>query len=417
VPGTKDNSPKISAASLATALLRDDWKAALLLYIVLALPGLSQITFQYSAALYQLPLLVGQRVLSLAALYLWGYRCLRILSSGKWRWSTTSFALLLVVGLILWAVATLPIYLLQGVSPDLRALCLALLTIGTTFAYLYYFYFFPLLLNVRNPWLALTKARALLKDHGFWLPLRIEVPTLGLMLLATGAAFISYPDGREPVSAALAEAAQPIAWLLSSYLGIAYGLLALSDSEWRALQLDPYRTERFESLVKRSFHSLTTFLELRLGIMVFLISICLWSGNEMRKFSLPPPGECTVESLKLEEQKVYVTLEVHDPVFALRSFEPLLFTLRGEQGRQVSNPPEGVFLLEHGQRYDARFEFPRDTQAHKIELVFTSQFSADELARFTDVYLWYRGARLLNLRFAQGSPGTANATPSPSSTQ
>ena len=410
--------PPPAPAAVAVALLRQEWPAALLASLALALPALLKIVFSLSPLLFELPLALIQRVLELAALYFWGFRCLRSLAPGAWRWSFRSLALMLVVGTLLWGALTLPFFLVRVLqSVESRSFALTCLIVATVCAYLYYFYFFPLILNGAHPLRALAHAREYLRGDPY-LPLRIEVPTFSLMLLVTGLILIPYPDGREILSSLLAACAQPLAWLLSSFLGIAYGLRALSAEAWRSLQLDPYRSERLDSLAKRGSGRLAALLELRAGALLLMISLPLWGANLLRVIRMPPSAAIELRELRVDQEKVRLMLNVRDERYALRGFDPMLFTLAGEHGTLVSPPPQEVRVRDHNRDIDGRRAFPRDAYAHTIELVFVPLQPAEQLKKLTDIHLWYRGARIMRLDFGKPDPAevpplSATAAPFP----
>lgn len=396
--------------------MRQEWKAVLVWYALLTLPGVLEVSFSLSSATYLLPLTLFERALEMIALYIWGYRCLRSLKTGPWRWSPWALTLMVIIGLLLWGACTVPLAAIKvAQSPNLRSLALVLLGLGIVCAYLFYFYFFPLLQHTTSISQVFREARLqIIKQRD--LPLRIEIPTMGAMFLLSGLALAFYPDGRHLPSALLAKLIEPLAWVLSSFLGIAYGILMLSESEWHAQHLDPYRKERLASLVLRSSPTLTSLMDLRNGIVLLIVSLSLWGGNTLRLFQMPPAGKIELKAISVEAPLVRVTIEIRDQEYAQRGFEPMQFSLSGENGTMLSPPPSQIMLLEHGRSRDVRFDFPRDTFAHTIDLVFEPTQDAKQLKNLRDIYLWYNHARLMQLDFSKATtlaPSDANPSPSP----
>ena len=70
-------------------------------------------------------------------------------------------------------------------------------------------------------------------------------------LLLVGASQIPYPDGRSLSWLLVGSVAEGIFWILSTYTGLALALTLFSDSDWRRVGLDHYRTERLATLAKQ----------------------------------------------------------------------------------------------------------------------------------------------------------------------
>jgi len=204
-----------------------------------------------------------------------------------------------------------------------------------------------------------------------------------------------YPDGRNVVLQTLSQIWLGIFFVLSTYLGLSYVLIAIPDSVWREEKLDPYKKERLETLSKigRPIH---VFFSPQGLFVISLLGLFCFLGNRMRWMTLPPPSSITLVNAVAEASTVELTLKLKDDEFLLRGTYPLMFALRGEQGSTVSAYPKKIVNAES--KEDESFIIPGIESSKLITLSFETDRAGKALTELEDLYLWYNKVKLFNVR-------------------
>ncbi len=405
----KSSEPESNPFRLAAGLMWNDRVLLLALYPLLVLPVLVETIFEFTTPVLSGGVMILDRIFQLIVFYYIGTRWVRKLSPTSPGRSGNPF-LYFVFGILVWALFVIPLTLLRTVELNgVRMLALFLIGPATYIAYQYYLYFLPLFSGARSLREALNEARAYVRTDPL-LPLRIELPSLGIMFILTGLLTSPYPDNRELISSISTSFASGTAWIISCYLGLAYGFCEMPESTWRALSLDPYRKARITTLSIHAADWLHPLLTLKAGIISVLISIPLWGGNMIRLVQTPPSATIKILSSevsgeeKTEESVVKLVLEVQDTAFNLRGFQIMNFSLGGEKGTPLAPPPVEATLLDEryspGER-DARLTFPRDSEPHKVALTFKAMRGAEAMRSLQDIHLWYRAAKVAKINLSE----------------
>lgn len=279
--------------------------------------------------------------------------------------------------------------------PPAAQLLIFLVALPTlVFAWCYYLLPAALLLGVRPLGEAARFSRAFtLADP--WLPLRILLPAVGLKILLVGLVSAADPDGRHAVTALGIGLGSGAGTLLATYLTLGFIIARLPERTWSELGLDPYRQARTTTLVVHSRPWLARRLNLRAATLTCAIGALIWGANAIRLSELPPAAEISPRRLTIAGSSVRVVLDVTDSTYRFRGFQPIFFSLAGESGFALARFPQSV--TTPGAANELLLGVPRDRDTLPLELVFTTNRSAAELAQAEDLYLWYRRARIVRL--------------------
>lgn len=398
---------------VAAGLLWEDRTKAALWYLILISPALCGSALGARSEGAVIMLRVFARVLDLAFLYVVWVQTLRKLSRNEFSGSFYSFGLLLIIGCLTWIAMLVPGVFagpqtLTGAAPLLLPLSLTALICS----YVFFFYHVPLILNHRSPRKILSLAYSFVA-RDWLLPVKVMAGPAGLMYLMLGLIAIPAPDGRYAAALYLSDLIGGTFWVLCTYTGLAAALLYLTDDDWRSAKLDPYRQARLTTLAMQSSEILKFILKPSHGYQMLAVSLIVWAGNYARLSEMPPTPHISVVSLHAQDRRVHLSLDLTDERFSFRGFQPLHFRLGGAKGKWISNFPERASIP--GDPRDARFGFSTAATKNRLLLEFVADRPHDELAELEDLFLWYRGARLLKLNFkipdhSAGKPSGDKAT-------
>jgi len=239
--------------------------------------------------------------------------------------------------------------------------------------------------------------------------IRSLVAPAAVTALVVGILWYPSPDGRSLFWATAASAAEGLFWVLSTYTGLAFALVLIDDSEWRAAGLDPYRQQRLKTLEAQGRASRFNWLSARSGIKIFLVALCVIIGDLVQGFSMEPAARITVESYKVQDRGISVVIDLADPVYKFRGFNPYAFSLASQTGLEVvSSRIEKVSLAPDGEAL--RGTLPSQTDPIKLYVTFKSHKTDDAVKEMDNLYLWYNLRAVVPLR----SDGGTSADPSTS---
>lgn len=252
--------------------------------------------------------------------------------------------------------------------------------LGTVLSYIWYFglvvvYFGGTLAEAKN-----------FVSNDKLLPCRIVGISAGIPLLWYGVLYILYPDGRELTSSIFAQGAWGIFWIISSYLTLAYFLLA------KPKDFEPYLAQRLETI------SLQGKITSKNCITLAMIGGLLIAANTLRSLELPPSPSILIEDVRTEGNNVYLTLDLKDEVFKFTGFVPFYFSLRGGTGTSISKNP--IEVRENSKP----ILFLKRKDRTKLELSFVTDRSGEGLTGLKDLYLWYKNVKLGQVVFNQPLP-------------
>ena len=242
---------------------------------------------------------------------------------------------------------------------------------------------------------------------------RSLVAPAAVTALVVGILWCPSPDGRSLFWATAASAAEGLFWVLSSYTGLAFALVLIDESQWRAAGLDPYRQQRLKTLEAQGRASRFNWLSVRSGIKIFLVAVCVIIGDLVQGFSMEPAARISVGSYTVQDRGISVVIDLADPVYKFRGFNPYAFSLASQTGLEViSSRIEKVSLAPDGEAL--RGALPSQTGPIKLYVTFKSHKTDDALKGMDNLYLWYNLRAIVPLRGDGGSSaGPARAPTSP----
>jgi hypothetical protein len=241
--------------------------------------------------------------------------------------------------------------------------------------------------------------------------IRSLVAPAAVTALVVGILWYPSPDGRSLFWATAASAAEGLFWVLSTYTGLAFALVLIDDSEWRAAGLDPYRQQRLKTLEAQGRASRFNWLSARSGIKIFLVALCVIIGDLVQGFSMEPAARITVESYKVQDRGISVVIDLADPVYKFRGFNPYAFSLASQTGLEVvSSRIEKVSLAPDGEAL--RGTMPSQIDPIKLYVTFKSHKTDEALKEMDNLYLWYNLRAVVPLR-SDGGNSLHPSTPPP----
>ena len=278
---------------------------------------------------------------------------------------------------------------------------------GLIVGYRYYFYFLPLLLGVAPASNLLSETRSYtLADRAG--PLRVMVAPFAITTLLVSLAQLPSPDGRSLLVSFISSALVGVFWILSSYLALAYALLFLSSPAWRDSALDPYRKERLETISVNAQTRLTNALRPKAGLRTLALALLLVMANFVRQISVPPSVKVELVSIEANQQTVIMVVNLHDPDFKFRGFNPRAFMLAGEGGRPVSTTMAKV--SEVGGKSDDVNDLSGRSDV-KLKLQFEIDRSAEDLRQLQDLWLWYQFSKIIYISPSLNADQSPKPTP------
>ena len=396
----QNNNLRKEAATLAAALIRSDFQFLLGIYPILVLPQIlgNFVLFEHTAGIAILFAL--SRSIEVGLLFVVTRRLFNKLSLAPKSWSFQAFGKFLFVGFFIWLLLILPgipamIFERQNIS---FALHLLLVLPGLFCWYRYYFYFVPLGasqdISIKE---ALSSSASFINADPF-LPFRTLVAPIGVWLFLTSLPFLPYPDGRDLTFVIAADILSGSFWVLSTYLSLAFAIIYIGDPSWRLLGLDPYRTSRIDTLKHRAPPLITKILSPKGSFFVLLaLGIPFWLINLGRLLDLPPAPEITLISASALNNQVQIVLDLKDEKYKYRGFQPLNFHLAGEKESISRNPDKATVEGLEGNRLLSLYPAKDPV---KLTLAFTTSRSGRALLELEDLFLWYKGVKITQVRLS-----------------
>lgn len=244
---------------------------------------------------------------------------------------------------------------------------------------------------------------------------RSLIAPIALTIVCSTLFLMPYPDGRSLPWIAAAAACEGIFWILSTYTGLALALTLFGEGEWRAAGLSHYRSDRLSTLEAQGGKTLPKYLAPRFGFMMLGVALFFWIGNFSRLSQLAPAATVAIRSVRVEDYKVTVVLDIEDREFKYRGFQPQAFFLASKTGTAQSNG-----LVAASQDSVTASGVIGSIKSNEGEpttlfLTFSSPKTGAVLQSLDNMWLWYRLAPLLPippemLKMAEALPATS--TPS-----
>ena len=372
-------------------LWQDRFWAIAMLCLTSALPILSYLRSDTQ----ELP---GGYILSMAlidclAVYLISVSCLRHLGKASlpfislWGLANIGF------GMGLWIIMNGPTVVVQSMpaenlSAPLRLSLLVIVLISIYFNLRFAFYHFTLAAGFRNSLTEAIKLSANLTKANIFLPVRVVIGPMALMVLLTGIISALAPDGSSLEIDLLSTLLRRAILLPIAYLSCAFASLLLTDSAWRELGLDPYRSSRLSTLAFRGSPGLAKLFQPKQALIIVLLGAMVWLGNGLRNFETPPKPSISIIATAAGDNSAQIKLHLADSEFKFRGFNPNWFLIRGAEGTKISSSPTNV-----------NFHISPDRTSAELSLDFSTEKSAVEIAKLKDLYLWYMNAKLIPLSF------------------
>lgn len=399
--------------AIAAGMLRNDIPLLFPMLGVLALSAIAQ-TLSSPTTFFEIGgIVLLDRVLQLVVISIIVLRWRRKLEHIKGSLANPYVAALRIVvfGLVVWGALTLPMVgasfaTLSWASP----LCLFLFFCAVFWSFRFYFYFatFGLLGGTARD--ACSAATALGRREPL-AAVRSLIAPVAVTALVVGIFWYPSPDGRSLFWATAASAAEGLFWVLSTYTGLAFALSLIDESVWRAAGLDPYRQQRLRTLEAQGRASRFNWLSTSSGVKIFVVALCVIIGDLVQGFTLEPAARITVESYQVRDREISVVLDLSDPVYKFRGFNPYAFSLATQTGMEVisaridkvSLSPDGEFL---------RGSFPSQTGPVKLYLDFRARKTDEALRAMDNLYLWYNLKPVAPLR-----PVVGTSTPTSSAVE
>jgi hypothetical protein len=408
-PQQRDPSRGVSAEldpfAIAAGMLRNDIPLLLPMLGVLALSSIAQSLNASSSFVENGGVVFLDRLIQLVVISAIVLRWRRKLEHVKGSLVNPFLAALRIVaaGLVVWGSLTLPrigasFASLSWASP----LFIFLFFCAVFWSFRFYFYFatFGLLGGTLRD--ACAAAVALSRREPL-AAVRSLVAPVAVTALVVGMLWYPSPDGRSLFWATAASAAEGLFWVLSTYTGLAFALVLVDESVWRAAGLDPYRQQRLRTLEAQGRASRFNWLSPRSGFKTFVVALFVIIGDLVQGFSMEPAARIAVESYQVRDRGVSVVLELSDPVYKFRGFNPYAFSLATQTGMEVvSARIEKVSLARDGDFL--RGSFPSGTGPVKLYVDFKSHKTDEALRGMDNLYLWYNLKPIVPLRVVERAP-------------
>ncbi|MEN9846227.1 MAG: hypothetical protein RIS36_1374 [Pseudomonadota bacterium] len=405
---SRDASAQLDPFAIAAGMLRSDIHLLLPMLGVLALSAIFQTLTSPTNVIEIAGVVFLDRVIQLAIMSTIVLRWRRKLEHIKGSLSNPLLAALRIVvaGVVIWGSLTLPVVgasfaNLNWASP----LFLFIFFCAVYLSFRFYFYFatFGLLGGTLRE--ACAAATALGRREPL-AAVRSLIAPVAVTGLVVGLLWYPSPDGRSLFWATAASAAEGIFWVLSTYTGLACALPLIDESLWRAAGLDPYRQQRLRTLEAQGRASRFNWLSTSSGVKIFVVAACVIIGDLVQGFTLEPAARIMVESYQVRDREISVVLDLSDPVYQFRGFNPYAFSLATQTGLEViSDRIEKVSLAPGGEFL--RGSFPAQTGPVRLYLNFRSRKTDEVLRGMDNLYLWYNLTAVAPLRPIKGASSQA----------
>lgn len=396
---------------LAAGMIASDAWLLIILYPILVVPVVLEQWLQPTAFAPMAVALVLDRLCELAVLGIIGFRWIkRLHPDGTTPSPFTVATSLLVAGFLMWACVVIP--LLLGMWADAEwsfVIGLCLLAPGTAFAFRHFFYFVPVLLGVRNIREILFEAREITAEDRLK-PFKVLMAPFAIMLLFVTIAIAPAPDGRSLLFSSISSALTGIFWILSTYLGLAFGFTSVSLTRWRAHNMEPYRDERFDTISLQGSNFAAKLLTTRAGFRIMAVALFFMLGNYTRSATMVPAPHISLDSVAIQEKTVLVHLTLTDPSYNFRGFNTSSFMLAGESGVPISTETPKVTVEDDKAPFASSSS---NSSKMSVLLEFKTERRREDLQQLEDLWLWYQFAKLfpISKQTLQGGPAPIQNPP------
>ncbi len=229
------------------------------------------------------------------------------------------------------------------------------------------------------------------------LPLRLLIAPTAISIFLSSLPLAISPDGRLIEIYYIAAALETSLWILASALSIAAGLTCLPDKDWKSANLDPYRDDRFKTILLKAPKALTKMLSPAFGWKLLAVALLIWTGNFLRLQSMAPAAEISILQTIVADKELTLVVELKDPSYSFRGFVPAAFKIAGETGTIIAPIPKKV--TENLSEKDLFLGIPTTSEPITLKLIFETDRTAENLIRLQDLYLYYRAYQALPLTF------------------
>ena len=397
--------PQADPYAIAAGLLFNDAPFLIPLMALLAMSALCQGLLMPTTLSGGFGLLTFDRVLQLVVMCFgvvrWRHRFHH--SGGPVVRTVPAVARIIAVGFLMWGAVTIPsLGATFAASGAFVAPLLFLFFIGTFFVFRLYFYYvvYGLLGGTLRDGL---KAAGNLSRREPSAAVRSMIAPLAVTMLVVGLCSIPSPDGRSLVWSTASSAAEGLFWLLSTYTGLAFALVLIDESEWRAAGLDPYRRERLKTLEAQGKASRFLWLSPRAGVKIFIVALLVVVSNLVQALQAPPSAQVVVEKCVASDHRISVEVSVTDQEHHFRGFNPMAFTIKTETGHVVSTHLLKVSLSPEGEPLQG--PLPDAPGPLTLYLQFRSNKNGDVLSSLDNMWLWYNFKALMPVRATLSPPG------------
>jgi hypothetical protein len=207
-------------------------------------------------------------------------------------------------------------------------------------------------------------------------------------VLATAALLSPFPDGRSLLVNSLAASAEGIFWLLSTYTGFAFALIALDDSEWRRVGLEPYRIEQLRTLETRGRGAIAQLLRPSAGVKMLLLALLVYIANLSRGMAMPPAATIQVKNIQVDDYLIRIEATISDTSYHFRGFKPFAFRVASKSGEKISEDLIRASLSPD--KSEVIPVVPASTEPQSLFLEFRSNKSKEKLQAIDYGWLWYQ---------------------------
>ncbi|MCO6431301.1 MAG: hypothetical protein J5J00_10610 [Deltaproteobacteria bacterium] len=388
-----ESQPAIDAIPLAAGLLWSDRRILLPLFLLLLIPSLIESFFRVSSISGLMGMLVLQRTIQLVFLLIITHRWINRLRLKPQALAAGTVIRFMAAGYLAWFSLISPLMFQLAETDDQSRLVGLFLMVPVIFLWLrYYFYFLPIAFGIKG-WREILHFSHSLVQRNWKTPLYTIAAPLGIVGLISGLIYAPAPDGRVAELQYMATVTAEFFWPMCCYLSLAYGFSMIGEREWRMLQLEPYKRDRFETITKGSPGMWTSALRPRNGVKLLFIAALVWLANKIQLETTPPAPEIKIVNASMNDDRVTLKLSLSDERYHFRGFQPVHFVLAGENRHLVSVELENV-RSAIGDLPGLRFELPSRFSEVDLTLTFKTNRSGEALSGLKDLYLWYRLSKL-----------------------
>lgn len=397
---------------IAAGLLKNDSSLLPILLAVLALPALLDPLVARTPDSARTFIMFSDRVLQLLVVSFISLRWRRRLESSQGprvRWLPAA-ARITFIGLSLSVLVTIPMITMflsgDGVS---SIISVVLLTFGCWYALRVYFYFAAA--SIFGMSLGSSVVRSIevgKRDSTAALRSMIAPGALAILLIAL--AMAPAPDGRSLMWLTIASCMEGVFWLLSTYTGLAWALIVFNESDWRGAGLDPYRSERLDTIQAQGSIDVAKWLSPKFGLVIALAAVGVWISNTVRQLHLLPAASVSVSHVWVADYSVKVELSVSDPEHHFRGFSPFAFSIASKTGFQQAQRLTSVSKSYDGKEMLIGLDGD-GTQPQSVFLTFQTGKTAESMKETDNMWLWYKFEPFLPLQqgLFRDAPATGGA--------